>query len=61
MAYENGLNLKATELRLGLPGTDHETEEAGVRNRKRQLPEEESCLKRRSSDDVEETAPPPAK
>lgn len=22
--YENDLNLKATELRLGLPGTDHE-------------------------------------
>ncbi|KAL3828007.1 hypothetical protein ACJIZ3_016809 [Penstemon smallii] len=25
-AYENGLNLKATELRLGLPGTDNESE-----------------------------------
>lgn len=59
MAYENDLNLKATELRLGLPGTDNETEEvASVRNRKRQLPGEDSGLKRHSSDDGEETAPP---
>ncbi|PON40155.1 AUX/IAA protein [Parasponia andersonii] len=58
MAYDNGLNLKATELRLALPGRDHETAEAGVRNRKRQLPEEDSGLKRCSSDDGEEIAPP---
>lgn len=25
--FENDLNLKATELRLGLPGRDHESEE----------------------------------
>ncbi|KAE8677655.1 Auxin-induced protein 22D [Hibiscus syriacus] len=36
VAYDNDLNLKATELRLGLPGT-HEEQEAvsNVRNNKR--------------------------
>ncbi|XP_039007235.1 auxin-induced protein 22D-like [Hibiscus syriacus] len=44
-AYENDLNLKATELRLGLPGTtDYEEEEtaalSGVRTNKRPLQED---------------------
>ncbi|KAJ4722584.1 Auxin-responsive protein [Melia azedarach] len=42
VAFENGLNLKATELRLGLPGT-HENEEqvlsASARNNKRPSPD----------------------
>ncbi|XP_062108211.1 auxin-responsive protein IAA4 [Humulus lupulus] len=72
MVYENDLiNLQATELRLGLPGTDRETtheEQAlsssgvGINSRKRQLPEEDSSLiKRRSSDDGGEDSAPPAK
>ncbi|KAE8714614.1 Auxin-induced protein 22B [Hibiscus syriacus] len=51
LAYDNDLNLKATELRLGLPGT-HEEQQAvsNVRNNKRQNIE---------SDCRNETAPPP--
>lgn len=54
MAYEeviiNGLNLKDTELRLGLPGTEEE----------QQL--DVSCVrsnKRKTNDSNEESAPPP--
>ncbi|KAJ9182208.1 hypothetical protein P3X46_006229 [Hevea brasiliensis] len=41
VAYENDLNLKATELRLGLPGTERNQEQAVscARNNKRPLPE----------------------
>lgn len=41
VAYENDLNLKATELRLGLPGTERnqEQEVSCARNNKRPLPE----------------------
>lgn len=60
MVFENDLNLKATELRLGLPGIDESEEQSlstSVRNRKRPLPEKnEDC----ESKDAE-TAPPPAK
>ncbi|OMO54739.1 AUX/IAA protein [Corchorus capsularis] len=56
VAYENDLNLKATELRLGLPGTD-EREEQPVRNNKRPLQEaDEKCGANGKSDN--ETAPP---
>lgn len=39
--YEGDLNLKATELRLGLPGTDEPEQQnaASGRNNKRSLPE----------------------
>uniref|UniRef100_A0A2P2KR90 Auxin-responsive protein n=1 Tax=Rhizophora mucronata TaxID=61149 RepID=A0A2P2KR90_RHIMU len=43
MAYERDLNLKATELRLGLPGTHHEPDEkqslSSSRTNKRSSPE----------------------
>ncbi|KAF3964594.1 hypothetical protein ACB098_02G075400 [Castanea mollissima] len=66
VAYENGLNLKATELRLGLPGTDIESEEqalSSARNNKRPLPDNsKECGLKGSSDDAQhsdhETAPP---
>ena len=53
MEVTNGLNLKDTELRLGLPGEQEE----------QQL--ELSCVrsnnKRKNNDSTEESAPPPAK
>lgn len=41
VAHENDLNLKATELRLGLPGTEESEKEAAscTKNNKRSLPE----------------------
>nr|APR63843.1 auxin-induced protein 22D-like [Populus tomentosa] len=65
VAYENDLNLKATELRLGLPGTSCTNEQAvsGARNNKRPLPEtrEERGAKGNSDPrhDDQETAPAP--
>lgn len=57
MAYENDLNLKATELRLGLPGIDECEDQplpGTVGNKKRPMPEKsEEC----ESKDAE-TAPP---
>ncbi|XP_050239521.1 auxin-responsive protein IAA4 [Quercus robur] len=66
VAYQNELNLKATELRLGLPGTDIESEEqalSSARNNKRPLPDNtKECGLKGSSDDAQhsdhETAPP---
>lgn len=64
VAYDNDLNLKATELRLGLPGTDDREEQAlfSARNNKRPLPElNEKCGSKGSSDAAHagnETAPP---
>jgi len=66
VAYQNELNLKATELRLGLPGTDIESEEqalSSARNNKRPLPDNTNeCGLKGSSDDAQhsdhETAPP---
>ncbi|GLU08094.1 hypothetical protein SLE2022_250200 [Rubroshorea leprosula] len=62
LGYGNDLNLKATELRLGLPGTDEVEEQAvsNVRN-KRPMPEAsmaEECGKKGKSDAEHETAPP---
>ncbi|WZZ08864.1 hypothetical protein YC2023_094785 [Brassica napus] len=59
MAYEeviNELNLKDTELRLGLPGTDEQAEVSCVKSNKRQFHQsnDEHNLK-------EESPPPPAK
>ncbi|KAK8709697.1 hypothetical protein V6N13_060706 [Hibiscus sabdariffa] len=56
VAYENDLNFKATELRLGLPGTtDEETAVSSVTNNKRPLQEDtdEKC-----GSQNEPTAPP---
>ncbi|KAG2315113.1 hypothetical protein Bca52824_018235 [Brassica carinata] len=59
MAYAeviNGLNLKDTELRLGMPGTDEQAEVSCVKSNKRQFHQsnDEHNLK-------EESSPPPAK
>nr|AAD32142.1 Nt-iaa2.3 deduced protein [Nicotiana tabacum] len=46
MAHEKDLNLKATELRLGLPGTEDESIVSSSKNKKRGLPEsaeDEDC------------------
>ncbi|GAA0146409.1 hypothetical protein Leryth_020026 [Lithospermum erythrorhizon] len=61
MGAENDLNLKATELRLGLPGTDESENDlviSNAKNNKRALPvsPEESSTNAKSSD-AKETAP----
>lgn len=68
MVYENDLNLKATELRLGLPGTEEKGEKTihGVKDNKRQLPEtsEESVSISKGfkgQQHAESDAAPPAK
>ncbi|KAJ7954797.1 Auxin-responsive protein [Quillaja saponaria] len=66
VAYENDLNLKATELRLGLPGTGENEEKTlpTARNNKRTLPEtSEECGSKSSSNaqHVDTDASPPAK
>ncbi|XP_027363434.1 auxin-induced protein 22B-like isoform X1 [Abrus precatorius] len=66
VAYENDLNLKATELRLGLPGTEEKEEKTvpGFRNNKRLLREtsQESVSISNASHDqhVQSGAAPPA-
>ncbi|KAL8529064.1 hypothetical protein ACS0TY_006505 [Phlomoides rotata] len=55
MSYENGLNLKATELRLGLPGTEECLVSPPPKNNKRSSPD--SISDKVSSD--QENAPPP--
>ncbi|KAJ7979948.1 Auxin-responsive protein [Quillaja saponaria] len=65
VTYDNVLNLKATELRLGLPGTDENEEQElpTVRN-KRPLPEtSEDCGSKSSSNDqhVDANTSPSAK
>ncbi|XVE81739.1 hypothetical protein DITRI_Ditri15bG0089400 [Diplodiscus trichospermus] len=60
VAYENDLNLKATELRLGLPGTEEREDEtvSDVRNKKRPLQvSDEECEANGKSDAQNETAP----
>ncbi|XP_010278166.1 PREDICTED: auxin-responsive protein IAA4-like [Nelumbo nucifera] len=66
VTYENDLNLKATELRLGLPGTDDSDKQtpSGVRSNKRTLSETtEECRSKSNSgtsdarNDDTETAP----
>ena len=65
VGYVTDLNLKATELRLGLPGTEEKQELPLVRNNnKRPLPEtsEESASKSSVTQHVQTTdAAPPAK
>ncbi|KAK9182727.1 hypothetical protein WN944_025873 [Citrus x changshan-huyou] len=51
--YENDLNLKATELRLGLPGSDENEQE--TRNNKRPLPDTADDLN--TKDKSDEAAP----
>ncbi|KAG2728103.1 hypothetical protein I3843_01G185100 [Carya illinoinensis] len=64
VAYDNDLNLKATELRLGLPGTDDREEQTlfSARNNKRPLPDtSKECGSKKKSDAQHvdnETAPP---
>ncbi|CAN4120443.1 unnamed protein product [Withania somnifera] len=63
-AHQKDLNFKATELRLGLPGTeyqesDHEILSKSKNNNKRALPESEDCESKSSSDHVK--TPPVAK
>jgi len=64
MAYKGGedLNLKATELRLGLPGSD-EAPANPIRSNKRASSEisEESCVSRIESGRDQDCAPPPPK
>ncbi|GAV69593.1 AUX_IAA domain-containing protein [Cephalotus follicularis] len=60
VAYENDLNLKATELRLGLPGTDESEQQSliCVRNSKRPLPDAgNECLPKGKSDAQHQTIP----
>lgn len=65
VAYENDLNLKATELRLGLPGTEENEEKAlsSVRTNKRPLTEtsEECGSKGSNAQHVNSDVAPPAK
>ena len=66
MVYENDLNLKATELRLGLPGTEDKEDQTLpiVRNNKRPLPEtsdEESVSKSSITQHVDTDSTPPTK
>ncbi|KAI4317937.1 hypothetical protein L6164_025761 [Bauhinia variegata] len=66
VAYGNDLNLKATELRLGLPGTEEREEKVlrnAMKNNKRPLPEssQECGSKKTSPQDEESEAAPPAK
>ena len=58
MIYDNGLNLKATELRLGLPGTEEiETQRpVGVKSNKRSALEMDNALT--ADEDEQECAPP---
>ncbi|TMW96014.1 hypothetical protein EJD97_008045 [Solanum chilense] len=59
LAHEKDLNLKATELRLGLPGrTDEESDKEIVfnfKNNKRALPEDEDC----ESNSISDSKTPP--
>ncbi|RVX22058.1 Auxin-induced protein 22B [Vitis vinifera] len=60
VGYESDLNLKATELRLGLPGRDEAEKEAlsGVRNNKRASPDtSDECGSKGSSNGDRENAP----
>ncbi|KAI4345735.1 hypothetical protein L6164_012833 [Bauhinia variegata] len=66
VAYGNYLNLKATELRLGLPGTEEREEKAlpnAIRNNKRPLSEssQECGSKSSNAQDEGSEAAPPAK
>ncbi|MCD7463873.1 Auxin-induced protein 22D [Datura stramonium] len=61
LGREKDLNLKATELRLGLPGTDEESDKeivSNLKNNKRALPEDED---RESNSNSDAKTPPVAK
>ncbi|XP_061339042.1 auxin-induced protein 22B-like [Gastrolobium bilobum] len=62
VTYENDLNFKATELRLGLPGTEEKTV-AGVRTNKRPLIEtsKECGSKGSNAQHVDSDSTPPSK
>lgn len=56
LADERDLNLKATELRLGLPGrTEEESDKQIVKNNKRALPEDEDS----ESNSISDSKTPP--
>lgn len=57
VAYENDLNMKATELRLGLPGTEQNEEQTAKISNKRPLTETSKDSGSKTSDD----AAPPSK
>lgn len=62
ITHEEGLNLKETELRLGLPGSDELSEKETIsssRNNKRALPD--SVEDRESVSNVKHEIAPPAK
>ncbi|EOY05879.1 AUX/IAA transcriptional regulator family protein [Theobroma cacao] len=63
VAYENDLNLKATELRLGLPGTDEREEQSvsNVRNKKRPLQDADEEFGANGKSDAQNETAPPAK
>jgi len=64
-SYEKELNLEATELRLGLPGSDEPEKRAVARSNKRSSPEasEEECISNGSdvTSDHQDNVVPPAK
>ncbi|QCE06300.1 auxin-induced protein 22D [Vigna unguiculata] len=64
-SYEKELNLKATELRLGLPGSDEPEKRSSPRSNKRSSPEasEEECISNGSdvTSDQQDNVVPPAK
>ncbi|GMI98730.1 indole-3-acetic acid inducible 4, AUXIN INDUCIBLE 2-11 [Hibiscus trionum] len=60
--YENGLNLKATELKLGLPGSDEPERQTTLRPNKRTSSEiSSSGVTDDGNDDHHDSAPPAAK
>ncbi|CBI17931.3 hypothetical protein AAG906_021320 [Vitis piasezkii] len=64
VVYDNGLNLEATELRLGLPGTNEPEKQSStsVRSKKRASPEMAEETRSKSSScisDADDDAPPP--
>lgn len=58
MSYENDLDLKATELRLGLVGIDEPEKKSSNKRSSSEISEESKSSSNAGSDD---TAPPPAK
>ncbi|KAE8701434.1 Auxin-induced protein 22E [Hibiscus syriacus] len=57
--YDNGLNLKATELRLGLPGSDEPEKQTTPRPNKRTISEiSSSDVTDDGNDDHQDSAPP---
>ncbi|XP_039001056.1 auxin-induced protein 22D-like isoform X2 [Hibiscus syriacus] len=59
--YDNGLNLKATELRLGLPGSDEPERQTTPRSNKRTLSEISSSGVTDDGNDYQQDSAPPAK